>query len=250
MRHDNDLLFLRDCENEQLKTLCDILTHDENGNLRYSEQLTNSDAYLAHYPDDCRAMWQDIALELQLFGGNTFANLFRHGRGPTYERIVCDVCRKMDVEGIGSHDTAEEMEKALLDKVTEKMLDELADEQRMQVMKELNIRQRTYSKQAVMAALLLARCINIKLYDIVVTYILRTVTQMLVGRGVMTTGVGLLSRGLGVMMGPVGWILLTGWTAWDIAGPAYRVTVPAVLQVAFLRMKYNANHESYKVACV
>ena len=76
------------------------------------------------------------------------------------------------------------------------------------------------------------------------------VTQLLIGRGVLTAGFGLLSRGLGIMMGPVGWIVLSGWTAWDIAGPAYRVTVPAVIQVAFLSMKYNAKCLTNNYECV
>ena len=35
-------------------------------------------------------------------------------------------------------------------------------------------------------------------------------------------------------------MVLTGlWTAIDIAGPAYRVTIPCVIQIAFLRAKMN-----------
>ena len=250
MRTDIDLEFLQYCSNTELRELCDMLTHDEEGNIRFSEKLTEKDSYIENYPDNCKSLWKDIAMELQLFGGNTFANIFRQGHGPAYESIVYDVCKEMEVENIDEHDTAEDMEKALLDKVTEKMLDELTYEQRKQVMKDLNIKHRTYNKQAVMAALLLTRRINLRLYNYVMTYILRMVTQLLIGRGVLTAGFGLLSRGLGIMMGPVGWIVLSGWTAWDIAGPAYRVTVPAVIQVAFLRMKYNAKCLTNNYECV
>lgn len=250
MRTDIDLEFLQYCSNTELRELCDMLTHDEEGNIRFSEKLTEKDSYIENYPDNCKSLWKDIAMELQLFGGNTFANIFRHGHGPAYESIVYDVCKEMEVENIDEHDTAEDMEKALLDKVTEKMLDELTYEQRKQVMKDLNIKHRTYNKQAVMAALLLTRRINLRLYNYVMSYILRMVTQLLIGRGVLTAGFGLLSRGLGIMMGPVGWIVLSGWTAWDIAGPAYRVTVPAVIQVAFLRMKYNAKCLTDNYECV
>ena len=250
MRTDIDLNFLQYCSNTELKELCDLLTHDENGEIRFSERLTGKDSYIENYPHNCKALWQDIALELQLFGGNTFANLFRHGRGPSYESIVYDVCREMKVEGIGAHDSVEEMERALLDKVTEKMLDELTPEQLKQVMAELNIKKRTYTKQAIMAALLLTRRINMRLYCYVMSYIIRLATNMLIGRGVLMAGVGLLSRGLSVMMGPVGWILLSGWTAWDIAGPAYRVTIPAVLQIAFLRLKHEEVCETPKALCV
>ena len=148
------------------------------------------------------------------------------------------------------HDSVEEMERALLDKVTEKMLDELTAEQLKEIMKELDIRKRTYTKQAVMAALLLTRRMNLRLYYYVMSYILRMATNMLIGRGVLVAGFGLLSRGLSVLMGPVGWILLSGWTAWDIAGPAYRVTIPAVLQVAFLRLKYSESCETNQRKCV
>lgn len=250
MRTDIDLIFLQYCTNTELRELCNLLTHDEKGNIRLSENLTDKDSYIQNYPHNCKAMWQDIALELQLFGGNTFLNIFRRGRGPAYETIVYDVCKEMKVEGIDTHDSAEEMERALLDKVTEKMLDELTPEQLKEVMKELNIKKRTYTKQAVMAALLLTRRINMRLYCYVMSYILRLATNMLIGRGVLMAGMGILSRSLGVLMGPVGWILLSGWTAWDIAGPAYRVTVPAVLQIAFLRLKHQKSDETYKAICV
>lgn len=250
MRTDIDLGFLKYCSHTELRELCDMLTHDEKGNLRLSENLTDKDSYIENYPHNCKAIWQDIALELQLFGGNTFANLFRHGRGPSYESIVCDVCKQLKVEGIGVNDSVEEMERALLDKVTEKMLDELTAEQLKEIMRELNIRKRTYTKQAVMAALLLTRRMNLRLYYYVMSYILRMATNMLIGRGVLVAGFGLLSRGLSVLMGPVGWILLSGWTAWDIAGPAYRVTIPAVLQVAFLRLKYSESCETNQSKCV
>lgn len=250
MKTDIDLEFLQYCSNTELRELCDMLTHDEEGNIRFSENLTGKDSYIENYPENCQAMWKDIAMELQLFGGNTFANLFRHGYGPSYESIVYDVCKEMKVEGVSEYDTAEDMERALLDQVTEKMLDELTPEQRKQIMKDLNIKKRSYSKQAVYAALLLTRRINLRLYNYVMACILRVVTESLVGRGVMTASMGILSRGLGVMMGPVGWIVLTGWTAWDIAGPAYRVTIPAVIQIAFLRMKYNANCLTNNAECV
>ena len=250
MRADIDLGFLQYCSNTELRELCDMLTHDEKGNLRLSEKLTDKDAYIENYPHNCRAIWQDIALELQLFGGNTFLNLFRHGRGPSYESIVGDVCKQLKVEGIGPHDSVEEMERALLDKVTEKMLDELTPEQLKEIMNKLEIRKRTYTKQAVMAALLLTRRINLRLYYYVMSYILRMATNMLIGRGVLMAGVGLMSRGLSVLMGPIGWILLSGWTAWDIAGPAYRVTIPAVLQIAFLRLKYSESSETNQRKCV
>ncbi len=49
---------------------------------------------------------------------------------------------------------------------------------------------------------------------------------------------------LGILAGPVGWIITGVWTAIDIAGPAYRVTVPACVLIAALRLKQKAEQEA------
>ena len=46
-----------------------------------------------------------------------------------------------------------------------------------------------------------------------------------------------LTRSLCVFAGPIGWVVTAVWTLLDIAGPAYRVTIPAVIQVAYMRAK-------------
>jgi len=89
MKEDRDLSFLAYCKNEDLKTLVDMLTHDTNGEVRISEQLTNTDAYLYCYPYRLSMMWQEIANELQRFGGNTLANLYRRN-GVCYKEISAE----------------------------------------------------------------------------------------------------------------------------------------------------------------
>lgn len=242
MKSDVDLTFLQHCTNNDLRVLCDILTKDNKGEIRFTEQLTNKDSYICSYPQNMKGMWQDIAAELQRYGGNTFLNLFRHGRGPSYESIVLDVCKKMGVKDLGEHDTAEDMERKLLCHVTEKMVDELSEDEIKQMMRDLEIEGRSYTKQGVMAALLLAKTVNRKLFLRIIQYLTRLVADVLVGRGVMMAGLGLLSRGTQLLFGPIGWVICCAWTAWDIAGPAYRVIVPAVLQVAYMRIQYQVQH--------
>ncbi|WRC94931.1 flagellar biosynthesis protein FlgG [Helicobacter pylori] len=53
---------------------------------------------------------------------------------------------------------------------------------------------------------------------------------------------------MGILAGPVGWIITGVWTAIDIAGPAYRVTVPACVLVAALRLKLKAEQEAKQKA--
>ena len=40
MKQDKDLVFLASCQNDDLRTLCDILTYNNKGEIRLSEQLT------------------------------------------------------------------------------------------------------------------------------------------------------------------------------------------------------------------
>ena len=70
--------------------------------------------------------------------------------------------------------------------------------------------------------------------------------KFLVGRGLsLATNAG-LTRMASIMMGPIGWILTAVWTLIDIAGPAYRVTIPAVIQIAYIRQ--SVNHPSHLLA--
>ena len=45
-----------------------------------------------------------------------------------------------------------------------------------------------------------------------------------------------LTKTASLLTGPIGWVITGLWTAIDLAGPAYRVTIPAVIQVAYLRI--------------
>lgn len=65
--------------------------------------------------------------------------------------------------------------------------------------------------------------------------IANTIAKMLLGRGLSLAVNASLVRTIGAFAGPIGWVITGLWTLVDVAGPAYRVTIPAVIQVAFLR---------------
>jgi len=48
----------------------------------------------------------------------------------------------------------------------------------------------------------------------------------------------MLTKTMSILTGPIGWVVTGLWTVIDIAGPAYRVTIPAVIEIAALRQKY------------
>ena len=63
MKQDKDLIFLASCQNDDLQALCDILTCKSNGDLRETEQLVGTDAYISYYPDNMQMMAKEQVRE-------------------------------------------------------------------------------------------------------------------------------------------------------------------------------------------
>ena len=235
MKEDRDLLFLQQADNEDLKTLVDILTHDTDGEIRIAEQLTNTDAYLYCYPYRLNMMWQEIAGELQRFGGNTLANLCRN-EGIRYREILQDVCRKLEVYFCG-YESTEEIERHLLEKVCMDSVANMSEEELRKMIQELNIPMKNPRKYMIVAALQMAIRRGGILFTRIAAYITRLISRMLIGRSALMIGSNLLNKVLGTLAGPLGWVITAGWTVYDLASPAYRVTIPGVIQVAYMRMR-------------
>lgn len=72
--------------------------------------------------------------------------------------------------------------------------------------------------------------------------------KVLIGRGLSIAGNAALTRTMTILTGPIGWAITGLWTAIDIAGPAFRVTIPAVIQIAYLRRKYIYEKQAEKIS--
>ncbi len=55
-----------------------------------------------------------------------------------------------------------------------------------------------------------------------------------------------LKKTLGILAGPIGWVITGTLVSVNLAGPAYRVTVPACVLIAALRLKLKAEREANK----
>ena len=182
-------------------------------------------------------MTGSITDELQRFGGNTFANILR-GHGVPYRTILVDVCKKMKVS-FNKNSSVEVIEGCLLQHVLIKTMEEMSDEDMRNLLAELKIKTTGFGKQAMMAAVQSAiRFGGFASYKIAVI-VANAVARALLGRGLSFAANAALTRWIGVFAGPIGWAVTIAWTALDIAGPAYRVTIPSVIQIAYMRVKAN-----------
>ena len=87
---DKDLSFLKNVESSDLNNLVKILTNTK------TEELTKRDIYIEFKPEH-NHYWEEIASELQYFGGNTIANILRQ-KGVLYAEILEDVCKTLGVK--------------------------------------------------------------------------------------------------------------------------------------------------------
>jgi uncharacterized protein YaaW (UPF0174 family) len=235
---DNDLIFLRNAENSDLKVLVDYLTKRKDGETRLTEELTMTENYKKYYPDQLQLMADDIAEELQRYGGNTFMNILR-GHGVEYRELLIGVCKKMDVN-FNKKASIEMIEYNLLQKILLDSLENMSTEEMKKLLDEMNIPNQGFGKQAFIAALQMTiKRGGFTAYKIAVI-VANAVSKALLGRGLTLASNAALTRWLSVFAGPIGWSVTAIRTAIDIAGPAYRVTIPAVVQIAYMRIKMNS----------
>lgn len=239
MNQDKDLEFLVTCKNEDLRTLCDILTYKKNGELRLSEELTNSDVYLQCYPERMNMMSREIGEELRKFGSNTVKTFCRQGEADSYETIVRRVCKRMKVN-VGSNDDTITMERELLTTICEQSSNKLSDEELRSLADKVGIPHKRLNKQMLAYAVMFAIRRNTYLLTEMIYYVTTSIADMLLGRWITMMSLGTVGRYLGMAAGPIGWAALAGWTLSDIASPAYRVMIPAVIMVASMRFRQTA----------
>lgn len=234
--NENIISVLERADNEDLKTLCDIITLGKNGTPRISDSLTKTSVYKRNYPHNIEALIPGLVRELSLYGGNSVVNFFK-GEGSDYSAILRKVAKRLKVS-FRQTQSDEVIEGYMLQKLFDDMSDSLTDEQLRIMAREFGVKPLRYSRQAMVAALQVAIRRG-GIYGLTWSMnVANVVARQAVGRGVAALATGsVLSRGLSVLTGPIGWTLTAAWTAYDIAGPAYRVIIPAVIYIAYLRQK-------------
>lgn len=227
---------LLNASDDDIGLLIDVITDNGSGRVAVSNAVTRQlAAAKVSGPDElARAL---IAEELSRFGGNSMMNFVRGGKGVRYLEIASDV---MDRTGapktFGIHCAA--MEMAVIGKVLEQSLSRMSDQDKATLFQSMGAPYRVGMGPAALAALIATLggpgIASYRLAALVAS----TTMSSLVGRGViLAAGSSTLGRGLAVLAGPLGWAITGIWTAFDLASPAYRVTVPCVIQIGYMRQK-------------
>ena len=240
-RPDEGLDFLEDVPSEDLHDLVEFLIKVHN------QELAGTEVYKNHNPDHSK-YWREIATEIQTFGGNTFSNIYR-GEGTIYREILHDVCDRLKVN-YNEGSSIKRIEEHLLQKALEDAFEKLDAEQRAELLKALGAKNATTLgvNAGVLAAQLLLKQSGFAAYVwtlIAVNGLIGGAAKITVGHGLSLATNAALTRGLSIVIGPVGLALTAAWTAYELAGPAYRVTVPAVLYIAGLRRKNEVAPEDH-----
>lgn len=238
-REDPDLEFFSKLESTDFNDLVDCLIYDKDRKKRYTEELTKNNNYIRHSPEHIR-YWRDIAGELQCYGGNTIARAFRGGKGVHYKVILCEVCDKLKVN-YNKKSSVLVIENNMLMKILEDTLEKMSPEELKNLCRECNIAWDKVSGLSPKAAAAIFQTAfklgGFKSYQLTLI-IVNALWKAIFGRGLAFAANASLTRVAAILTGPIGWVLTGIWTAVDIAGPAYRVTIPAVAQVALLRKKF------------
>lgn len=255
-----------------LAVLGDYLTDEGQGRLALDSDVTtllNRSKASGHFDAVARAA---IERELLLFGGNSVVNVFRrmvsggtrNGGGISYEELVRDVAGKLGALAPSATNVLG-LERRILDRLLQQAFDKTAASQRSEVLASLpgwkrspapvpeSIDDRPELWAAIGAVVaagtgeqLLQRSVVADLvgagaFAAGAAAAVRGVAGTLAGSGAYGAAAGFASaRAVAALAGPVGLTIGGVWTLASLASPAYRVTVPCVIQLAFMRSSYLA----------
>ncbi len=255
MIKDQNLSFLKVADNNDLKTLVDYMLPKKSNNFldflgnvvtEISGELSGHPLFLKYYPHHLNQMTDVIIDELQKYGGSTISNhLFRFNKGVQYSEILKDVFKQLKIrydENMG----IEENEFFLLQTIFIKSLNNsnLSKKDIEEYAEKLGVKS-SGSKQAAIAAIQLAIKSGKFASFQIALIVANAVSKAILGRGLSLVANAGLVRYMAIFAGPIGWFLTGLWTIIDLAGPAYRVTIPAVIQIAYMRQKFNEDAYNY-----
>ncbi|HEY9281630.1 MAG TPA: DUF3944 domain-containing protein [Eoetvoesiella sp.] len=240
-RPDTDLELLQSVGEADLRTLARYMTHDSDNKERRTSELLAQKDFMALDGDPLQysKSWKLIAAELQYFGGDTAINMVRR-TGVLYSELLTDVAKHIGVKSI-KNKTVKEIELELIGHVLGDAWSKMDEAQRLELLTSIGINVApALGLAAIQAAIKTGGFAAYKLAAIVANAVART----LLGKGLTFAATGVMMRGISLFAGPVGWAVTALFALPAVTGPAYRVTVPAVLHIAYLRLSADVTAEA------
>lgn len=230
-REDPDLFFLRSCEKDDLAILVKYLTVDKDRKTRFAEQLLSDPTFKACNGDYSKA-WQQIAGELQLFGGDSVVNMFR-GNGILYKEILCDVCNKLKVNYNQKQDVSK-IESYLLQKIISDSWEEMTEADRKELLSAIGIDGNLVGSAGLGAIITAINMSGFAAYR-TAALVANTIAKTIIGKGLQLGTNAALMKSIAVVAGPIGIAISALMTLSSISSPAFRVTMPCVIHIAYMR---------------
>lgn len=232
-RDDKDLEVLQFADNEQLEILVKYLTKKKD-RLHFNESLTtNSKFKEATKQGNLKEAWQEIAAELQSYGGHTVTNIFRGGKGVSYREIVLDLCKKMKIKINDKTQPINALEFYYIKECFTKIYSSKESELCPKLQSEFRIN--------TLEDLFNLAKNNMRAYAYIISIVAEAYFQKTFGSSIFTPTLSLLSTriGLSAILGlelasgltPLGVLLVA-----KMGEPDYKITSQAVAHIAFLRI--------------
>ena len=218
--YDNDLQFLNNSDNKYLEILHEYITKDSKGSPRFGISLIKTSLYKENFPNH-KVYWKELIAELQEFGGNSFANIFRGGKGVCYKEILLDVCKKLKIKTY-KHYPIESIENSLLENFLGDILGQMSESEIIDLTQKLNINNTqsikfaTSKKELINGIKMIFEKDTIEAYELA-ALIANGMAKNLTGKG-LNIPIGSTVAKAGILIfGPLGWLISGTWSAIDIA---------------------------------
>lgn len=231
---DPDLALLETADANDVGVLIDHITDKGDGRVSLATETCKTlfEAKETLISAEIRAL---VAEELRRFGGNSLVNVIRGG-GIDYRVIVCDVARHVKADFNPNGDVGA-IEIAILHAVLKQSFSKMSEQEKAHLFEEFGARYTTGAGPATMAALQAAiKASGFGAFKLAAV-VANAVSRALLGRGLAFGAAGGMMRGISAFAGPIGWAITAIWTVFELGSPAYRVTLPCVIQIAYMRQK-------------
>jgi uncharacterized protein YaaW (UPF0174 family) len=235
--YDADLVqVLQNGSKDDIAILIDLMTDNGKGRISLDSDVCKSLTAAKKGSRISNDVQMTIMEELQRFGGNSILNIFRGGKGVPYHEIVCDVADHLKANYKKDQEVSI-IESAILMQVIKKSMEKMSEEEKRQFFQKFGVKYDVGLGAAAMASLQIAVAAGGFASYQLSLMAANAVARAVIGRGLALGTNSALTRGISIFAGPIGWALTAIWTAYDLASPAYRVTVPCVVQIAYMRQK-------------